>query len=274
MTMPLDLVLVRHGESEGNVAFARERQGDSSHFTPEFLARHSSKWRLTERGRAQAHAAGLWLRANVTERFDRYYVAEYLRAMETAAHLAFAEARWYCEFYLRERDWGVFDVMSYQERRERYAEELRRRELDTFFWAPPGGESMASLCLRIDRVLNTLHRECAERRVILVCHGEVMWAFRVRLERMSQEHYRELDLARDPRLKLHNCQVLHYTRRDPLSGTVAPHLNWRRSVCPWDASLSENDWQPIVRPSYSNEDLLAVAERTPRLRGPLRTTTG
>ena len=145
MTMPLDLVLVRHGESEGNVAFGLSRRGDHSHFTPEFLARHSSKWRLTEQGEQQARAAGAWLRAHLTSSFDRYYVAEYLRAMETAAHLGFDDAVWRCEFYLRERDWGVFDVMSYQERRQRYGEDLRRRAVDTFFWTPPGGESMAEV---------------------------------------------------------------------------------------------------------------------------------
>src|ERR1700722_18361885 len=82
MAMPLDLVLIRHGESEGNVAFGKSRQGDDSHFTPKFLTRHSSHWRLTTRGAHQARCAGDWLRENVAESFDRYYVSEYLRAME------------------------------------------------------------------------------------------------------------------------------------------------------------------------------------------------
>jgi NAD+ kinase len=266
MTLPLDLVLVRHGESEGNVAYGLSRRGDDRHFTPEFLARHSSKWRLTENGQGQARAAGAWLREHVAPSFDRYFVAEYLRAMETAAHLGFADAAWRCDFYLRERDWGVFDLMTYQERRERYGDDLKRRELDAFFWTPPGGESMAALCLRIDRVLDTLHRTCSDARVLIVGHGEVMWGFRVRLERMSQERYRELDSARDPKLKIHNCQVLHYTRRDPATGLVSPYLDWMRSVCPWDPSRSENAWQPIRRHKYTNAELLAAVERTARLR--------
>ena len=94
-----------------------------------------------------------------------------------------------------------------------------------------------------------------------------MWAFRVRLERMSQERYRDLDQDRDEKVKIHNCQVLHYSRRDPASGAIAPYLNWMRSVCPWDTSLSDNTWQTIERPRYSSADLLAVAERTPRLGG-------
>jgi broad specificity phosphatase PhoE len=93
MTLPLDLVPARHRESEGNVAFGLARPGDDRHFTRDFLARHSSKWRLTPRGVEQAHAAGDWLRRHVAPAFDRYYVAEHLRATETAAHLGFPDAR-------------------------------------------------------------------------------------------------------------------------------------------------------------------------------------
>ena len=92
MTMPIDLVLVRHGESEGNVAFRQAHAGDHSLFNDGFLKRHSSRWRLSPHGVEQAHAAGDWLRQHVADSFDRYYVSEYLRAMETAGHLGFGEA--------------------------------------------------------------------------------------------------------------------------------------------------------------------------------------
>src|SRR4051812_7084854 len=134
MAMPIDLVLVRHGESEGNVAHNSSKAGDHSYFTPEFLGRPSSKWRLTDRGQEQARLAGKWIRDNLGEPFDRHYVAEFLRAMETAAHLGLAGAVWYCDFYLRERDWGRLGVISYEERSKRFAEDMQRRELDSFFW--------------------------------------------------------------------------------------------------------------------------------------------
>jgi len=263
--MPIDLVLVRHGESEGNHAFALAAQGDLRYFTPgsPFLQRHGSRWRLTARGREQARAAGAWVRQHIGPYFDRYLASEYLRAMETAAYLELPEAHWHCEFYLRERDWGKFDLIPFEQRRREYAEDMRRQSLDRFFWSPPDGESMATLCLRIDRVLGTLHRECADKRVILVCHGEVMWAFRVRLERISQQEYQRLDYSRDILDKIHNCHIMHYTRRDPHTGRVVPFVGWFRSVCPWDMTRSRNEWQPIERRSYSNEDLLAVVEGTP-----------
>lgn len=265
MTMPIDLVLVRHGESEGNVANKRSRAGDHSAFTPEFRERIGAVWRLTDRGRQQATIAGEWIRANLGDRFDRYYVSEYIRAQETAAHLNLPGARWFRDFYLRERDWGDMDVMPDDTRQERFAESLLRRERDGFYWTPPNGESIAQLCLRIDRVIDTLHRECSDKHVIIVCHGEVMWAFRVRLERMSQQHFQALGLSTNPYDRIHNCQILHYSRRDRGCGMIASHYRWMRSVCPTDLRLSSNTWQFVERQHFSSNDLLTQVEAVPQL---------
>jgi broad specificity phosphatase PhoE len=66
MAMPVDLVLVRHGESEGNIAHALSKSGDDRHYTPEFRARHSSTWRLSDRGVEQARIASASLRPNAS----------------------------------------------------------------------------------------------------------------------------------------------------------------------------------------------------------------
>ena len=265
MGMPLDLVLVRHGESEGNVAIEYSKRGDNRFFTAEFRARHSSQWRLTDTGRRQAMIAGTWIRDNVGAPFDRYYTSEYLRARETAAYLHLPDARWYADFYLRERDRGTLDVVTHAELKTLYADERRRRRIDPFYWCPPGGESMATLCLRIDRVLDTLHRECDSKRVIMVMHGETMWAFRIRLERLSQSRCRSLDESVDPRDRIHNGQVILYTRINPQTNAVSPYMNWMYSACPTDPSLHTHGWEEIRRPSYSNDDLLAGTDTVKRL---------
>lgn len=265
MGMPVDLVLVRHGESEGNEAVRRSKKGDNSLYTEEFKARHSSLWRLTDRGREQARIAGNWIRERIHLRFDRYYTSTFLRAMETAALLDLPEAQWHAEFYLRERERGNLDVITHEEMQERYAEDVRRRGIDAFYWTPSGGESMADLCLRLERVIDTLHRHCDGKRVIMVCHGEVMWAFRTRLERMTAKRFLELDASRDPKDMMHNCQILHYTRRCPATGEIAPYVKWMRSVCPTDTTRSKNVWEPVERPLYSNEELRTFVESVPRL---------
>jgi len=78
--MPIDLLLVRHGESEGNVAMSLSRKGDDRYFTPEFRNRHSSSYRLTPQGEAQAMAAGAWIRDNVGSQFDRRSTMTLLRS--------------------------------------------------------------------------------------------------------------------------------------------------------------------------------------------------
>jgi len=78
--------------------------------------------------------------------------------METAARLNIPHARWFAEVFLRERDWGQMDLMSWAERQEKMAHELKRRDLDRYLYAPPGGESMADVALRVDRFIHLLHR--------------------------------------------------------------------------------------------------------------------
>src|SRR5690348_13299191 len=141
MTMPKDLVLVRHGESEGNVLKKRAERGDFSGFTDEFRARHSSKFRLSDKGIAQAKAAGEWLRAK-----------------ETAGLLGLelgAVQRWYADFALRERDYGLWDTMSFEERSRRFEDYVRHQQRDGKYWMPPGGESLAEVALRFGRILDT-----------------------------------------------------------------------------------------------------------------------
>jgi len=257
MPMPLNLVLVRHGESEGNVATTLSKKGDDSKFTEEFLNRHSSTWRLTPKGQKQAKISGEWIKENIGSRFHRYYVSDYDRAKETAAGLFLPEAEWFVTYYLVERCWGDLDVMPFEERKQRFKENLRRKSMDPFYWVPTNGESMLDLlCSRLERILDTLHRECDGKNAILVVHGEVMWGFRYILERMHHAEIMRLEYSESPYDKIHNGQILHYTRLNPKTGKIEPYLNWMRSVCPNDTTLSSNDWTPIIRKRFTNTELL------------------
>ena len=269
MTMPIDLVLVRHGYSEGNSANQRSRSGDDRAFTSEFLNRHSSQWRLTDRGRQQAEQAGIWIRENLAQLlpFDHCYTSEYVRAMETAALLGLPlpPKGWFTALNLRERDWGEQDVMTMTERMERYGENYAKRDVDRLYWKPVNGESIAEVCLRLYRVLDTLHRDCSDGRVLIVCHGDIIRSFRLMLERMSQDEFHSMSTSTNPHDRTHNCSIFHYTRRDPNTGHLDPYYKWLRHVCPWDQTLSPNIWQPIDRKTYSNAELLARAEAVTRL---------
>lgn len=264
--MPIDLVLVRHGQSEQNLANHFAKQDDNSLFTPAFRDRHASQHRLTSRGREQALAAGDWLRNNGFGQFDRRYASTYIRAVETAGLLGVSGPDWMLEASLREREWGEFDGLTWEEREQRSAKLAAMRDTDTYYWIPPSGESIAMVVHRLrTSIVDTLHRECSSSRVIIVCHGEVMWAFRALLERMTVERWTQLEASKEPGAKIFNCQILHYTRRDPATGALADRQNWMRSVSPADPSNDGRDWETIVRPRFSNEQLLQVAEAVPHL---------
>lgn len=265
--MPLDLILVRHGQSEGNIANTRSRSGDHSVFTPEFLNRHSARLRLTDKGRAQAKAAGDWLRKNGLTQYDRHYVSEYARAVETAALLDLPDAHWYMDFQLRERDHGRMDIIPDNVRQEQFAEYLRFRELHLLYAPLPDGESVAQVCDRLrSNIVSTLHRELGGKRVIIVSHGDIMRAFRIIFERITADEFDVLDREDGPDFRIGNGQVIHYTRVDPADPThILPHFGWVRSVNPTQPEYAGHDWRAIVRKRYSNADLLALAELSPRL---------
>ncbi|KAJ8542423.1 hypothetical protein ON010_g12391 [Phytophthora cinnamomi] len=118
---------------------------------------------------------------------------------------------------------------------------------------------------RADRLLGILNHECHDKRAIVVAHGEVIWAMRTRLERMSQDTFIELQESGRMVDQIHNGHILHYTRKNPLTGDMAPYFTHVRSVCPWNEKLSPKGWMKIDRPVYDNELLLATAERVPRM---------
>ena len=263
--LPTDLIFVRHGQSEGNVANKAARHADNSFFTPDFCARHSRDFRLTDKGIRQAEIAGKWMRANVQQPLDRFYVSDYIRAKETAGLLALPGALWRQEFHLRERDKALMDNLPDNEQKRLFSMEVEQYELDPFLSYPAGGgESIAMHCFRLrSTMLEHWSRRWADRRIVCVCHGHVMRAFQLELEGLGHDDFVRLDVSERSEDKIRNCQILWYTRRDPVTSQLTDHLVARRSVCPWDPD-GDYGWKPVVRKKFTNDDLLEEARRYPR----------
>lgn len=244
MSMPEHLVLIRHGESEGNVATRAARKGDESAFTDEFVTIPGRKWALTAKGRAQAECVGAWLmdekrsgsfsRTGIghSETLARYFASPFTRTKQTAAHLWLLDldwrdpktgesrsVRWRLNRTLRERDWGDIETIPQRvfQSDPAYSLNARKKEIDPLYWRPPGGESICDVAEnRVRNFLDTLHRECSSHAVFTVTHGEFMRATRLVLERADDETYESWD--DDPAQKIHNCEVIHYSRRVPERG--------------------------------------------------------
>lgn len=266
MAMPNNVVFVRHGESEGNHVIRMKRDYKIDLYTPEFRKKHGSTWRLTDKGIYQAQAAGIWIKENIGANFFRYYTSSFFRALETAYYLALSEAKWLIHPYLHERRWGLIENMPWEEADEIFRLDFELRDIERWFWSPPRGDSMDYLQFRVDRgVFDTLHRECEEKDVLLVCHGEVMVVADAGIKRMTAFDCNLLLCSKIELDKIHNGQVVHYSRINPHTGEIESYLNWKRSVCPWDLSKSLNEWEQIERPVFSNEDLLRIVKATPRI---------
>ncbi len=203
------------------------------------------------------------------EGFDKYYVSPLVRTIETAGRLAISTgSHWRLDDRWRERDWGEYGVLNDDEREERYEISHRLRGQNKWYWCPPGGESLASgVRLRFESILRTLHNEAEEKDAIAVTHGETMDVARFVLERLSPFQWLEQD--KNPRYKTANCQILHYTRIDPITGDLSDSMRWRRSICAWDQTKSwdNGEWVEIEHRKYSDDDLLEIASNFPRLLG-------
>jgi broad specificity phosphatase PhoE len=253
MAMPNHLVLVRHGHSEGNLVVEYAKKGDDRFFTPDFRERPGHRWRLTNNGQKQAVVAGKWIIDNIGQKYDRYYVSPYVRTRETAALLNLPDAEWRIDQRLRERDWGDIGSMPLAEFKKAFPHSALTKEIDALYWRPPGGESIADVRLRVRDFFDTLHRECEGQRVLVVTHGEFMWAARAELEYLTDEQWVLSD--KDPEQKIHNTQVIHYSRVHPESGATEKYMSWQKSVCPWKEETNPQ-WNHITRKRYSNDDLL------------------
>ena len=91
MGMPLDLYVIRHGESEANVIISAGEQGDNSLYTQDNVTVPDRSWRLTATGRKQADCIGRWLVAQ-QPLFDRYLVSPYVRTRDDGGHDGPAES--------------------------------------------------------------------------------------------------------------------------------------------------------------------------------------
>jgi NAD+ kinase len=262
MAMPIDLVLVRLGESEGNLA---NNKGGQQLLTEDSLNRANCDQRLTTKGRKQAEAAGEWIRENIPHPFFRYYVSPYAKAKETAALLNLSGAKWDVHPVLRERYWGRMEMSSRGELIRRFQKELRAMKEDSFYQSPSGGESLAATYDRVKPFLDIVVLECAGKSAIVVCHGELIWMLRMWLERLTPEMFLALYGSPDRSLRIMNGDIIHYTRRNPENGESGGHLDWMRLVCPDSPQFPPGAWKEIKRRFFTNEELLAEVGEIPQL---------
>ncbi len=153
------LIMIRHGESEGN----RERRFTTTPDAP-----------LTDLGREQAAQAA----RQIARRFRPQLVitSPYARARETGAIIAAAlRLPVEVEHGLYERHFGYLRGQPYDAVRDDPAFETEK----AWLWRPEGGESYEDVRVRVAPIIERLAVRAAEGEVAVVSHGGVMltcWA--------------------------------------------------------------------------------------------------
>lgn len=188
-TTPRGLVLVRHGESVGNVAAAR---ADREAALVVDVATRDADTPLSDRGREQAAALGTWLGTlPAAARPDVVWCSPYLRTRETAGialDAAGLDVPVRLDERLRDRELGVLDRLTWRGVREQHPQEAeRRRHLGKMYHRPPGGESWADVALRLRSALADLQVRDADRQVLVVAHDAVVMLLRYVLEELTEE---------------------------------------------------------------------------------------
>lgn len=261
MVLPVDLVFVRHGQSEANIVQKSEKEIVGYVPPAWYREKHDSKMNLSPLGREQAIEAGKWLHENILIDFDKFYVSPHTRACQTAGLLNL-DGLWTKDDRYRERDWGVYGIAHRQEREDKYGDSTYIRSRSEWYWKPTGGESLATgVRLRFDGAIDKLHRQTDPNddfsSVVIVAHGEMLRVAQFVLEHMTPDDWNQQE--EDNSAKIANCQILHYSRRNPHTGEISNRIEWRRSVCPWDETKSWNngEWVRIERKFFTDDELLA-----------------
>jgi len=203
------IFLVRHGQSRANLDWEENRR----------VADHAIE--LSEEGKKQARAAGKFLAGWFNDAWGdggphlgiqkiRLWHSPYRRTRQTAEELRAtclvpqdliarvglierlvqdAGTSWFMDvrehLLLAEQQFGIFDGLSDDERRERYpdmqAYYQKCKDFEGKLWPKmPLGESRFEVCQRVHQAFGTFHRDAAKhniRNIVVVGHGTTNRAF-------------------------------------------------------------------------------------------------
>lgn len=190
---PERIILVRHGESEGNMDKERYSQ------TPD------SKILLTQTGWAQAGAAGAQLQKLIGNETVRFFHSPYMRTQQTLLAMLKAfgghSVEVSAEPRLREQDFGNFQNSTQME--ETY---LERQKFGRFYFRFPNGEAgtdvydrMASFIAFLFRTMQSgesgyfaKYDGAPAKNYVIVTHGLLMRIFCMCYLRWSVEEFEQV----------------------------------------------------------------------------------
>jgi len=232
---PSELVLVRHGESIGNLADDEARRAGADVLD---LHERDADVPLSDNGRDQAKALRHWMTSVEEEARPTLVVSSPYRRAADTARTAFEGTglEVVLDERLRERDLGVLDGLTSTGIKARYPQEVdRRKKLGKFYYQPPTGESWADVVLRVRSFLADLREGYDGQHVWLFSHQAVIMSFRYVLENLDEQRLLEIDRE----TKIPNVSLTKFRRTD--EGLVLESFADSSIV---DASQAERTHEP------------------------------
>ncbi|XP_010255254.1 PREDICTED: phosphoglycerate mutase-like protein AT74 [Nelumbo nucifera] len=257
---PRRIILVRHGQSEGNV--------DESAYTrvPD------PKIGLTKKGMQEAEDCGIRIREMIEKDGAPdwkvyFYVSPYKRTLETLQGLgkAFEPSRIAGvreEPRLREQDFGNF-----QDREKMRVEKAIRVLYGRFFYRFPNGESAADVYDRITGFRETLRADIDIGRfqppgqrnpnmnLVIVSHGLTLRVFLMRWYKWTVEQFEGLNNFSNGGMIV--MQTGYGGRYSLLVHHTPEEL---REFGLTDEMLTDQEWQKFARPGELNYDILTTGQ--------------
>jgi broad specificity phosphatase PhoE len=179
---PHRIILIRHGESQGN--HNREIYATIPDYALE----------LTEKGKEQASSAGRKLKQMIGDESVFFYISPLWRTRMTFEEIAHEfdqdQFRYREEPRIREQEWGHLRNLDDNE-----VIDEARNTFGSFYYRIPEGESAADVYDRISDFFGTLHRDFEKdhfpQNVIIVTHGMTLRLFLMRWYHWTIEEFDE-----------------------------------------------------------------------------------
>lgn len=271
--MVKQIILMRHGEAEGNVAFFNQHEPHMVTFLDHVPWR---EWRLTSAGVKQVQAVGAYLHDADTKLDGREFhdflhgntvfaVSPYTRTLETAAHLGVEAVHWQISPLLRERGWGAGEASDVRRRQLPLWEvEERMQRFDRANWRPAAvGETILEAG---ERLLHAVlwYESRGVDNLFFVTHSEAIVGLRILMENIDLAAYTSNKQA----YHLLNAEFLWY--RDESKHTPTFHrFNTVRKFRvvetvegQWEVEAGQ--WEPFANNSATTVELLNFVNEFPQ----------
>lgn len=182
----MELIIIRHGQTLANLNNWYYGFTDSP---------------VTERGREQAKAAGIFI-DRLNFRPDSIYISERTRTHETLELMGFKKSSAVIDHRINEQNMGAFECMTYQEIEAKFPQAFNEWNSDFNNYKPPGGESHLEMYNRVRSFMEELieKEQGGSKRILVVAHGGVMHSAYTYINRENLDSYYSV--------YFNNCAVL------------------------------------------------------------------